>query len=494
MTERRHARGRRKGRSAWYASVGRNLASDRARFIALVSFILLIALTGGSSRPDTQSLLLLRPTAILFFAYALLVISIDQVRQVRGPLLIVGSLMLIALLQLVPLPVALWTKLPNRDVVAEAGALLGMNDLNRPLSLDVNRTWNTFFALFVPLTAICLAAIQRTQFRHRIVLALAGVALLSAAFAFVQAIGGNRLYLYDVSHIGYPVGLFANKNHQSVMLLWLMLAVSWIAATTDARRLSPNAAVGGAIASILVLFPLLVLTGSRAGLLLSVPALALCGWLLIRAPATRNIFQRAGRRAKVMRGLVAAIVIAPLLLIFSILAISERQTALSRLFGVDAAADLRWQYWPIMERMVLDFMPFGSGFGSFETVFNLYEPAETLTSRYMNQAHNDALQLVMEGGLPALIVLVMALLWVGRILWHLWQSRRRDGTTTILFFGGSIALWLTASLVDYPLRTPFAAMLVAALTVQLCFLSSDRRSGSGASAGAGVRVDSRQAR
>lgn len=464
-------RSREGARRVWYGKLGGTLVSPRARFAVLVGFVLLVAFTGGGSRPDIQSLLILRPASILAATYALFAMTADQFRETRGPLLIVLSLMLLALLQLVPLPASVWTTLPNRDIVADASALIGLDGLARPISLDPDRTWNTFFALFVPLGAMSLAAVQAPGRRRLIVPLLIGIGLLSAILGFLQAIGGSGLHLYRITHSAFPVGFFANKNHQSVMLLWVMLAASWFATTVDPHRRSANGAVGGALGIILVLFPLLVLTGSRAGLLLSLPALLLIAWLLLRAPAMRDVLRKAGRKARLVVGAVLGVLFLPLLLVFGVLAASNRMTALSRLFTAEAVEDVRWLYLPVFERMALDFMPIGSGFGSFEKAFNLYEPSDLLDSRYMNQAHNDLMQFAIEGGLPALAILIVALLWLVHALWRVWSAGGSSGRNLAVFCGGSIFLWLAASLVDYPLRTPLAAMLVATLTAWLSMLS-----------------------
>lgn len=476
ITHSREVRGGRSGARSWYASAGLALVSDRARFIAFAFFVALVALMGGGSRSDIQSLVVLRPSAVLFLAYALFCITSEQVREIKAPLLIVAALMLLALLQLVPLPASLWSGLPAREPIVEISAVLGMSDIARPLSLDPNRTWNTLFALFIPLAAVALAGIQAPSYRKLLLPVLVAVGLLSAAFGFLQAIGASGLRLYAITHEDYPVGLFANKNHQAVMLLFLMVVGSWLASGSDPRRYSPNALVGGALTLILVLFPLLILTGSRAGLALSVPALALCAWFLFHAPATQNILRRAGARSKFVVGTIAGVMIVPLVSVFAVLATSGRKTALSRLFEVEAAEEARWSVFPLLVRMVRDFLPFGAGFGSFENVFNIYEPSEALSTRYMNQAHNDLLQLVLEGGLPALAILLVALGWLILSCWRLWRSSPREGRMAALFFGGSIALWLAASLVDYPLRTPLVATLVAILTAQLAFLSTRHHS------------------
>jgi hypothetical protein len=301
---------------------------------------------------------------------------------------------------------------------------------------------------------------------------LVAVGLFSAFWGFLQAVGIGDLNLYTISHRGLPIGIFANKNHQAVTLLWLMLGACWLAARADPHRYSAHFTVVGAVGLILVLFPLLILTGSRAGLLLCLPVLVLCGWLLLAAPATKNIVRRAGALTRALFAGAIGLVTLPLLFIFGVLAFSDRESALSRLFEDDTADELRWMYLPTFLRMVGDFLPLGAGFGSFENVFDRYEPGEMLSSRYMNQAHNDPVQLVMEGGLPALAILLVALAWFAVCVVKLWRSPNTGDRPAAAFLGGSIVVWLAASLVDYPLRTPLVAMLFAILTAHLSILST----------------------
>jgi O-antigen ligase len=472
----RNLPGSRKIRRSWFARSAAALTSYRARFIVLASFMGLVALTGGSSRPDVQSLILLRPVAVLFCIYAVLIVNREQLHAVMAPLAMVLALMALALLQLIPLPVVLWRGLPHGDLVARASTLAGVGTPQRPLSLDPSRTWNSLFALFVPLATICLVAIQGPTFRRRVIPSICAVALLSAAFGLFQAVGGEKLHLYTITHENYPVGLFANKNHQAIMLLWLMLAGSWLAARSDPERHSPAAAVGGAIGLILVLFALVILTGSRAGLALSGPALAFSGALLLRAPATKTLMRRAGAKKNLLAGGAIVAIALPLVFVFGVLLASSRETALSRLFSKDPSDDLRWSILPIALHMARDFLPFGSGLGSFEKVFNLYEPSGMLMSHYVNQAHDDFVQIVVEGGVPGLVLIFVGLLWLIRSLWQMGRSSRPDRRTFAIFYGGSMALWLAASLVDYPLRTPLAAMLIAALTAKICVPSVGGRS------------------
>ena len=87
-----------------------------------------------------------------------------------------------------------------------------------------------------------------------------------------------------------------------------------------------------------------------------------------------------------------------------------------------------------------------------------------LGPQYLNQAHNDVAQLVIEGGALGLGLMLLGLVWFCRAGWRCWRAfRASDGSAGMgLFAWLSLATLLAASLVDYPLRTP-SLMAVAAL-------------------------------
>src|SRR5690606_2541987 len=143
--------------------------------------------------------------------------------------------------------------------------------------------------------------------------------------------------------------------------LWVMLAASWFAATHNSRRVSGRVVLAGALGVMLVLFPLLVLTGSRAALALCPIVLAFSVWLLHRSQSARELLRRAGKRAGLLRVLIVAILVATVAFVFATLATSSRETALSRLFELEAVEDVRVEYMPILWEMLRDAMPWGFG-------------------------------------------------------------------------------------------------------------------------------------
>ncbi|QZH74922.1 MAG: O-antigen ligase family protein [Erythrobacter sp.] len=447
-------------------------------------FLGIVALTGGGSRSDIDSLIVLRPLAVILLTYALIVSRPGDLRAVRVPLLWIALLMLLALVQLIPLPWDLWTQLPQRDHIAQFTQVIGYPEGPRPLSLDPNRTWNTFFALVIPLAAVALVGIQEQSKRQVIIPALMAVGLLSAVLGVFQSMGGDALHLYAITNSGHPVGLFSNRNHQSIMLLWLLLAICWQWPLWARKRKSAAMLVAVPLVSMVALFPLLVLTGSRAGLMLSVPVLLACVWLTMRGmnhdvlSANWKRKQPVSRRplAKILLLILAAGFVLVPVLILTFLSEDQRQTALTRLFMTSDIEELRWLYLPIFWQMARDFFPFGSGLGSFEVAFLIYEPAEIMRLRYLNQAHNDPIQILIEGGAFGALIVVFGLVWLGRRLFVHMRSANAARRDMALFLLMSFGIWLLASFVDYPLRTPLAATLFASLTAMLSLLNADDQS------------------
>ena len=143
----------------------------------------------------------------------------------------------------------------------------------------------------------------------------------------------------------------------------------------------------------------------------------------------------------------------------------SRSLAFDRLFGRADVEELRGQLVPILTRMISDYFPWGSGFGSFEHVYRIYEPQEFLSPNYLNQAHNDWLQFSIEGGLPAILIAAAAILWVGKQIFILAKNWTHLRYTKYYAVMAAIVmlLFLAGSIVDYPLRVPSLISLFAVM-------------------------------
>ena len=451
------------------------LSAPAVRFYAFVAFLVIVFFTGGGSRDDIQSLLLLRPLAILFCAYALTVKAPEQGKGRMFPLYIMGALLALMILQLIPLPPSVWTALPERQIFSDIADIAGIEQPWRPLSLSPSKTLNSLFALAVPIAAMMLYLNLDREYRRRAVPVLIVLCSISALWAIFQVIGPARgpLYIYRITNFGTGVGLFANRNHQAVMLASTIVMLGWYAGSLKPHARQAVLKFYASVATILVFVPLIFITGSRAGLLLMIPALVLALCLIYlggyypgktarkRRSGSSKFSLLSGRRFMLVIGIVtiSGMAISSILL--------SRSLAFDRLFSGGDVEELRWQLLPTFFTMLKDYMPWGSGFGSFEHVYKIYEPHELLRPSYLNQAHNDWLQFPIEGGVPALLIAIGAIMWFVRRLWTGTKNWRSSNPAkySVLMCLAVILFLLVASIIDYPLRVP---SIMAVFVVLIC--------------------------
>ena len=95
----------------------------------------------------------------------------------------------------------------------------------------------------------------------------------------------------------------------------------------------------------------------------------------------------------------------------------------------------------------------GTGFGAFDTVYRIYEPTALLLPLYVNQAHNDWAQLLIEGGLPAAAYALGLIAWMGVTILRIARDKSNP-RALVIFWITLLIIIMVASAVDYPLRTP----------------------------------------
>ena len=134
-------------------------------------------------------------------------------------------------------------------------------------------------------------------------------------------------------------------------------------------------------------------------------------------------------------------------------------------FETDIADDLRGEMARTTVRAIWAYFPFGSGFGTFQSIYTSFEGIPALREAYINQAHNDFLELALEGGLPVISLIGAFLAWLGRAAWRAFASTRTPGLNGLLSRAAalSVTLLVLHSIVDYPLRMTALACLLAFL-------------------------------
>lgn len=422
-------------------------------FWVMTLYLLLLAFTGGGARSDIQSLIILRPISAAVLGYALWGLTWDHVRSFRFLVFFALAVVMLVALHLVPLPPALWMSLPGRELMVEIDRAAGLGEVWRPISMIPSQTWNALYSLIIPLAALVLMLRLTREQRFALTPVIILIGLFSGFIGLLQVIGPNDspLYLYRITNTGSAVGLFANRNHQAVMLacLFPMLAVYASTGIQTVEQFRFRLVLAGGAALFLV--PLLLVTGSRIGLVVG-----LIGFLISALLYRQPKFSRAPKR-KIRRFNLGYLVAAALL--FGIAALTflmSRAQAFDRLLTGDGIEDLRFAVWPLLLEVSGKYFPIGSGIGTFVEAYQIDEPLRLLDQEYLNHAHNDWLEILMTGGAGATLLAVLAtVVWIrsAYLLLASCDSYRRDVVLGKL--GASIIFMLAlASFGDYPLRTP----------------------------------------
>ena len=326
-------------------------------------------------------------------------------RPVRWGLLLLLLTVLLPLVQLIPLPPSIWQCLPGRGFGKDASTLLGTSAAYRPISLDPDMTLRSALAL-IPAVAMILAALRLTaeETRHLLFLMIA-IALASVLLSTMQIAMGQTgtAYLYITSHQGLATGFFANRNHQGAFLDVTFLSAAALAARAQSRvrgRLSIERVLLMATMGVCLLGTLA--TASRTASALAVLA------VLMTVPWFFRV------RVRISMPIIISIIVVIALVLVALYFASGIQTLLQR---YQASDDARAHFWPDVIYAIGVFFPFGSGLGSFDPVFRSIEQLSIVGPLYVNDAHNDFMQLAVETGIVGPMLLVSVTMYLGRIAW-----------------------------------------------------------------------------
>lgn len=436
-----------------------------AIFWALAAFLLLAFATGGGSRYDIQSLVILRPAAALLLAFAFWRVRARDLRGVSAPLLLFGAMALLIILHLIPLPWALWSSLPGRETIVAIDEAAGLGPISRPLTLAPVGSWNALFSLLPPVAILIAGARLSARDRQLLILPLLLLALVSSVVALLQLGGGpgSPLYLYRITNDGAAVGLFANRNHQAVFLACAFPLLALFASIEAFPRWDRRIRIGIAGACGAIFVALILVTGSRAGVLAMLVGLAAVALLSRGEPGGSSgpSFWRGSR--------LWAAAAALLLLLASIVVLAGRAESIDRLLSSNGVGEIRYRAWgPILD-MGLRYFPVGSGIGSFAEVYRLDEPYALLDWTTFLRAHNDPLELFVTGGVPAVLLLTVAVVAYVRQCVRWWRTGNREGGRTVTKGAALCVIGILglASLGDYPLRTPAITCLLCVMLLWL---------------------------
>lgn len=444
------------------------------RSAAFYAFLALTMLTGGSSRSDSPFQIVAQLTAIAMLVIALLIARAHDLNRYRVGLGFAVAIVLLVCGQLLPLPPSVWLALPGREFYGQAAQLAGIDQPWRPISLSPEATWNALLFLLSPLAAFAGHAVIGRHRASEYVPLLLFVAMLSAILGLFQIGGGlgSPLRWYGVTDVNTPDGIFANRNHQAILLcISIPAAACW-------ARLSPDRSVNrvrGWIAIGIVAFfvEMLLFCGSRSGLALGVLSLiAAAGVLLL----TRR--RETGKLSGWVRWQLPAVG-AALAMVVALTIGFSRAVSIDRLSEIDVASEKRVAVIKPGLEMIREFFPVGTGVSTFDPVFRRFEPLSMLTPQYLNQAHNELLQLAIEAGAAGCVLAILYCLWWAH------QSARIFGARALIdrpaWLLAALGITTTGTILlssygEYALRTPFFASLFVITSLWIADGGLQRRS------------------
>jgi O-antigen ligase len=433
-----------------------------------ISSLILFVTVAGAPFPFGST----APTAIAFWCIVLglgvVAVSPRGLRREHLPLLGLAVIVILAYAfvlheQLAARP---WIASPH-PLWREAAEALGI-----PIAPSVSIARNEpFFALGAPLAnmlaVICsfIVCIDRDRARQLIlVIAWSGVA---------YAVYGIASFLIDPTHILWRekiayrdvlTSTFINRNTAAVYfgscaVLWLLILsqhlrwhlpsgpIHWRSVPRWLLSEMPRPIILS-FAMLLVCVAAMLMTNSRAGVVLSLMALvvAFVGYFY------RDLPCRFGVAAVLaIGGLIA-------LLLLQILGgnVSGR-------FDAQGLSDEgRLETYRSTLRMIADHPWFGTGLGTFEWSFPAYRSANDSMWGVWDKAHSTPLELASDLGLPLAGLIVVAwLIVLGVLIWGM-RTRRRDLIVPV----GALAvatIGLTHSFIDFSLQIPGYAIVVFAL-------------------------------
>jgi O-antigen ligase len=438
-----------------------------SQYWLLAFFLLILFATGGASRTDVQSLIILRPMSIIVCALACMTLNRGHFAGRAWLLGWAGAIFLLALLHLAPLPPSIWASLAGRQDLVDVEELAGLSGIWRPLTLAPMNGWHALLSLFAPLAVLLLGIQLNRDDLFRLLPLVIALAALSGLLGLLQVIGDPQgsLYFYRITNNGSAVGLFANRNHAATLLacLFPMLAVYAATARGEADTVGMRQLMAAAIAIVLV--PLILVTGSRSGLVSTVIGLSTAAILYRQPTEVRTVRRGKPDRVKALPVLGGIALISLAFLTYFL----SRAEAIERLFMQASGKESRADFWTVSIDLFWKYFPWGSGSGSFAEAYQIIEPARLLDATYLNRAHNDWVETAVTFGLPGAVALSVAVITFGLRCSRLWRST--DGSERTVAYGRlasvMIAMIAIASASDYPLRTPTMMGLFAIFTLWL---------------------------
>ncbi len=308
------------------------------------------------------------------------------------------------------------------------------------------------YTLYGIIAFLVTQTLRTTAQVKRLAVVITGYGVCVAVFAVLQSLSSNnKLYWIRTPRAGgWVYGPYVNHNHYAG-LMEMLFPIALVAALT--RHVSGRWK-SFAVAAAIFMASTIFLSGSRGGMVAFLVQMVVLGAFVG--------FQK-NRRTALLVGVVLAIITC-LMLWLGGEALTSRVASIHTEARTELAGGLRLTIDHDGLRMAAKAPVLGWGLGTFSTVYPQFRTF--FTDKFINQAHNDYLQLLVEGGVAGFALMV----WFLTVMFR--SALRKIGDWT-LDYNGAVALAallgcigiLVHSFVDFNLQVPANAALFYTLCV-----------------------------
>lgn len=336
---------------------------------------------------------------------------------------------IVIFVQLLPLPFDAWF---GRTALFQGGdetRFAGTHPGGTTLSMTPAATWAAAVSLLVPLSFFGATLQLGHMQRMRLCWIMLGVGAVSLALGFLQVAQGvsSPFRFYEMTNPTEAVGFFANRNHFAAFLnVTLVLSALWLTQTLElslekgASKTQSILWFAAAAAFFVSIVAGLMMARSRAGAFLALVALAGIVVMVFRHSWAHRAQHLPQRKTKLGRTSLALVLFAALF------ALQFASAGLVARFEGDFADDLRLPLNVTTFKTAFETLPFGTGLGSFVPVYATVEKGEDTVPPFVNHAHDDLAEVLLETGLMGAVFLIIFLGWFGRRTFAVWMRSSSD--------------------------------------------------------------------
>ncbi|OGV68577.1 MAG: hypothetical protein A2283_10890 [Lentisphaerae bacterium RIFOXYA12_FULL_48_11] len=373
--------------------------------------------------------------------------------------LLTGSLILILLATWIPLPSGLVANFGSRrthqnllaeKAIQKASELALIKPATSYYSITRNRagTARMILLIIAGATLAALTAKMSAMWKERFVLFMILLITTIAALGFISQWilpqEKNLWWIFPVSH-GKPVGCFVNRNHFGGFAALFAAPAIFLAADSLARKNYFQAMLRG-FCLVILCFATFMSLSKGAWLALSASMLFATAVLLIQKKWLSSII--------LISSIAIAVAIITLVKVPN-QQLNERLGSLSNISKNQSVA-MRLSTWRDSYAILRDYPFSGTGANAFRTVFPQYRKATT--RKPFEHAENEYVQIPVEFGIPATIVIIAILICIAAR----WKSAFQTPNNALiaLCVAGVLVTAATHSLTDFALRIPIYFLTV----------------------------------